>query len=476
MEIKIYIDEAWRGPLAWPIYIWVVIPLSKINLEEFKDSKLLNETKREILFEKIAELENNWFLVYWFWYSDNTEIDKYWISKAINISICRWLILAIKKLNKILYETSKKNNDWYWVFHTLEINKTLLKKNISYNHLKSVFSILNNIVKIKSIIIDWKNDFWINKDLWIKTITIVDWDDKVKEISAASIIAKVLRDREMKKYWKKYPKYWFDQHKWYWTKLHRQKITEHWTCKIHRISFLSNILNINEQKEKEWIPKNFNLWKNDFKNFEKERPTLLLHVCCWPDLTRPLKKLKKFFKLYLFWYNPNIHPYTEHKKRYEQYTKTVWLEKWDYEIIEDSYDPKIFFESMYFYRALTKIPSDNYWEFMEIASKMNESSPRCFPCYYNRLKITFEMAEKLGIDYFSTTLFISPKKKFEKLTEYWINISKFSKTNFLYFDFKKNDWYKKSCRITKEYWLYRQNYCGCIWSKNNLEDKNNLWK
>jgi predicted adenine nucleotide alpha hydrolase (AANH) superfamily ATPase len=78
-----------------------------------------------------------------------------------------------------------------------------------------------------------------------------------------------------------------------------------------------------------------------------EKPSLLLHICCAPDLTRPLHWLKNHFKLYLFWYNPNIHPRKEHDQRYNQFLKLVGLEKGDYEILEDWYDPKEFFDAMY---------------------------------------------------------------------------------------------------------------------------------
>ena len=85
-----------------------------------------------------------------------------------------------------------------------------------------------------------------------------------------------------------------------------------------------------------------------------EKPKLLLHICCAPDLTYPLYWLKRYFKIYLFWYNPNIHPRREHDLRYEQYLKLFELETGDYEIVEDWYDPKEFFASFGKYRKLIK--------------------------------------------------------------------------------------------------------------------------
>jgi predicted adenine nucleotide alpha hydrolase (AANH) superfamily ATPase len=85
-----------------------------------------------------------------------------------------------------------------------------------------------------------------------------------------------------------------------------------------------------------------------------QKPKLLLHICCAPDLTRPLHWLKQHFHLQLFWYNPNIHPRKEHTKRYDQFIKLIGLEKGEYDIIEDRYDPKEFFQAMFEERTSIK--------------------------------------------------------------------------------------------------------------------------
>jgi len=92
------------------------------------------------------------------------------------------------------------------------------------------------------------------------------------------------------------------------------------------------------------------------KNFEK--PKLLLHICCSPDLVVPLLDLKDSFKLYLYWYNPNIQPYAEYAKRYKEYIKLLNLEKGDYEVIKDHYDPKDFFNKLYKYRNIANFDSN----------------------------------------------------------------------------------------------------------------------
>lgn len=200
--MKVYIDEAGRWPLAWPLYVWLVIPLKRFSTKNFKDSKKLSEKKREECFIEIKKLQSQWKLIYITWSVSPKQIDKYWITKSINLAIKSWL----KKL--------------------IILSKTKYP---------GIF------LKFQKLIIDGNTDFWLSKDLKIPVKTVIKWDDKVPYISMASIVAKVSRDCLMKKIHKKYPQYWFDIHKWYGTKLHYNNIKKYWISDIHRKLFLRNL-------------------------------------------------------------------------------------------------------------------------------------------------------------------------------------------------------------------------------------------
>jgi len=197
-----------------------------------------------------------------------------------------------------------------------------------------------------------------------------------------------------------------------------------------------------------------------------EKPKLLLHICCAPDLIVPLIKLKDVFKLYLYWYNPNIQPYIEYVRRYQEYIKLLNLEKWDYEILKDYYEPKEFYNKLYKYKDIVGYNENkSYSDLMNEFSQMEEKiSLRCEICYYIRLLESANIAKKYGIDYFTTTLLISPKKSVEKLNKYWKIVERQTQIKYLYFDFRKNDWFKRAVEYTNKYNIRRQNYCWCIWS------------
>jgi ribonuclease HII len=192
--MKVYIDEAGRWPLAWPLYVWLIVPLKRFSTKDFKDSKKLSAKQREECFTQIKRLQSDWKIFFATWSVSHTKIDKYWLTKSINIAIKSWL----QKLSKSL-----KHSEIF-----------------------------------KQLVIDGNTDFWLSKDLKIPVKTIIKWDDKVPYISMASIVAKVSRDRLMKKLHSEYPQYWFDIHKWYWTKLHYKNIKQHWISPIHRRLFL----------------------------------------------------------------------------------------------------------------------------------------------------------------------------------------------------------------------------------------------
>lgn len=208
--MKVYIDEAGRWPLAWPLYVWLIIPLKRFSTKGFKDSKKLSEKQREECFLQIKKLQLEWKILFATWSVSNKYIDKYWITKSINLAIKSWLRKLV----------------------ILSKDKYPSKKNIPNN----LATFLHCYVA--TLIIDGNNDFWLSKDLKTLVKTIIKWDDKVPYISMASIVAKVSRDHLMKILHKRYPQYWFDIHKWYWTKSHYEKIKKHWISPIHRELFL----------------------------------------------------------------------------------------------------------------------------------------------------------------------------------------------------------------------------------------------
>lgn len=222
--MKLFIDEAWRWPLAWPMYIGIVLSLKKFNKSEFKDSKKLTEKQRENLFSYIERLQSDWKILYAIASVSNTEIDKLGMTKSLNLAIKRGVFEIWKK--------SPPAN----AVPSLKRGKTFISK-------KEIEKWQKEIWESIELVIDWNNKFWLDKDLGIKVETVVKWDDKIKEISMASILAKVSRDRIMKNEMdKKYPKYNFKKHKWYGTKEHRDAILKYGPCKIHRKLFLRKIM------------------------------------------------------------------------------------------------------------------------------------------------------------------------------------------------------------------------------------------
>ncbi len=210
--MKIYIDEAGRGPLAGPMYVGLVIPLKRFSTKEFKDSKVLSEKRREELYGKILILAEKWKILFVSGNVTNTVIDKKWLTKSLNFAIRK----GITRITG--YDVSHCSK---------RTKKALLNLADQYD--------------VTWLMIDGKHDFGLRKDLDVEVETLVGGDAKNAYISMASIIAKVERDRVMVKFAKKYPEYMFEQHKWYWTKLHKQKIEQHWVCPIHRKLFLKRM-------------------------------------------------------------------------------------------------------------------------------------------------------------------------------------------------------------------------------------------
>ena len=178
-----------------------------------------------------------------------------------------------------------------------------------------------------------------------------------------------------------------------------------------------------------------------------ERPALLLHVCCAPCSSHTLTVLDKYFRITLYFCNPNIAPEEEFDFRFQELKRLVGEMGLDIPVIEEPYDPASFYELA---KGLEDLP---------------ERGERCRKCIAYRLRMAGNKARKLGCDYFTTTLTISPHKDCTFINECGGQIQDECGVAYLFSDFKKHDGYKHSIELSRQYNLYRQNYCGCVYSK-----------
>ena len=182
-------------------------------------------------------------------------------------------------------------------------------------------------------------------------------------------------------------------------------------------------------------------------------PRLLLHSCCAPCSSYCISCLAEYFHVTVFYYNPNIYPPEEYRMRAAEQKRFVeqYPTKYPVSYIEAPYESDRFYEMA---RGMEDIP---------------EGGERCFACYEMRLKKSAEYASLHGFDFFTTTLSISPLKNAQKLNEIGAKLAEQFHVQYLYSDFKKKDGYKKSTEISKEYQMYRQYYCGCVFSKRDRD-------
>lgn len=182
---------------------------------------------------------------------------------------------------------------------------------------------------------------------------------------------------------------------------------------------------------------------------ENRIPTLLLHACCAPCSSYVLEYLSNYFQITVLYYNPNISPRAEYDTRAEELKRLIseMTFKYPVKLIVGEYEPEKFY-------AMAKGMED-----------LPEGGERCFGCYYQRLLYTAELAKEQGFEYFTTTLSISPLKNAAKLNEIGQELSKEYGVEYLLSDFKKKNGYKRSVQLSAEHNLYRQNYCGCVFSK-----------
>ena len=177
-------------------------------------------------------------------------------------------------------------------------------------------------------------------------------------------------------------------------------------------------------------------------------PRLLLHCCCAPCSSYVLEYLSRFFEITCLFYNPNISPAEEYEKRAEELRRLISEQPHDIpvSIIVEKYNPEEFFAAVKGFE------------------QVKEGGERCFRCYRLRLEMAEKYAREYNFDYFCSTLSISPLKNAAKLNEIGAELSEIYKIPHLPNDFKKKGGYLRSIELSAEFALYRQNYCGCVFS------------
>lgn len=189
-----------------------------------------------------------------------------------------------------------------------------------------------------------------------------------------------------------------------------------------------------------------------------KRKSLLLHVCCAPCSSYVLEYLNKYFDITVFFYNPNIDEENEYRLRADEEKRFIKEMKFENEVeyIEGEY-----------------VTEDFYTAVSGLEDK-KEGGARCVKCFELRLENTAKHAKEGGFDFFTTTLTISPLKNSTVLNELGKSIGEKYGVDYLCSDFKKNNGYKRSVELSREHSLYRQNYCGCSFSKKQAKNEGRL--
>lgn len=194
------------------------------------------------------------------------------------------------------------------------------------------------------------------------------------------------------------------------------------------------------------------LMEEYISSIASSKPHLLLHSCCAPCTSSVLERLYEHFKIVIYYYNPNTHPYEEFQKRGNELPKLLRRSGMtDVELIWGDYEPDRFFD----------------------AAKGKENEPegglRCPECFTLRLSETAKKAKELGISLYATTLTVSPHKNAELINKIGAEKGRNEGVEWLWSDFKKKNGYLRSIELSKEYELYRQCWCGCTFSDNRQE-------
>ncbi len=181
---------------------------------------------------------------------------------------------------------------------------------------------------------------------------------------------------------------------------------------------------------------------------EGQVPSLLLHSCCGPCSSYCIEYLSNYFHVTVFYYNPNIYPDEEYYHRVKEQQRFIneFPTKYPVDFIEGDYDTNRFYDMA---KGLENEP---------------EKGARCHKCYDLRLRRTAEVAKEKTFDFFTTTLTISPMKDSQVLNQIGLQIASQLGVKWLPSDFKKNEGYKRSTELSRQYDMYRQDYCGCVYS------------
>jgi hypothetical protein len=186
------------------------------------------------------------------------------------------------------------------------------------------------------------------------------------------------------------------------------------------------------------------------------KKTLLLHSCCAPCSSEVISRLKDYFDITILYYNPNIEPFNEYQKRKNEQIRFIKEFAPEVKMMDIDYD------------------NESFKKISKNLESEKEGGARCHKCYYLRLEKTAILAKQNNFDYFGTTLTVSPYKNSAIINEYGLSLEKKYNADtenkpllFLVSDFKKKDGYKKSIELSKKYHLYRQDYCGCLYGKEN---------
>ncbi|NBH13143.1 hypothetical protein D3Z36_02800 [Lachnospiraceae bacterium] len=193
-------------------------------------------------------------------------------------------------------------------------------------------------------------------------------------------------------------------------------------------------------------------------------PRLLLHSCCAPCSSYVLEYLSAYFQITVLYYNPNIYPVWEYEKRVEEQRQFIC--RFSQKIVTEQGGNRAFYPIDF---VEGRFDSERFYQTVKGLEDMPEGGERCFRCYELRLREAAEYAKKLSLDYFTTTLSISPLKNAEKLNEIGETLAEEYGIPYLCSDFKKKNGYKRSVELSRAYGMYRQDYCGCLFSKQERE-------
>jgi len=183
------------------------------------------------------------------------------------------------------------------------------------------------------------------------------------------------------------------------------------------------------------------------------KPKMLLHTCCAPCVTVPLVRLQTEYDIVCFFYNPNIHPEQEYQRRLAELERLA--SQLGFALLQQPYD------------------ADRWMALVTGLENAPERGERCRICYRMRLEATAKFASQEGFDFFTTTLTISPHKDAQMINQLGEQLAHQHGVQFLSENFKKKDGFKQSLELSAQFQLYRQSYCGCLFSLRNSQPKNN---